>query len=199
MSVAAVIAAAALADNIVLAKMLGLCPFTGLSRRLDVAFGVGCATLAVLTLACAVAWLADFFLLNQAPALRPAVFIAVVAALVQFAEIVMRIQFPILHRALGVYLPLVATNCAVLGVMLLALAPDPFADPFAAPDHNPAAAFVRAVAFGFGGGAGFLLAVTALALVRERIAESLAPECMRGAPLAMLTAGFMALAFSALV
>ena len=198
MSVAAVIAAAALADNIVLAKMLGLCPFTGLSRRLDVAFGVGCATLAVLTLACAVAWLADFFLLNQAPALRPAVFIAVVAALVQFAEIVMRIQFPILHRALGVYLPLVATNCAVLGVMLLALAPDPFADPFADP-NQPAAAFVRAVAFGFGGGAGFLLAVTALALIRERIAESLAPECMRGAPLAMLTAGFMALAFSALV
>ena len=194
MSVAAVIAAAALADNIVLAKMLGLCPFTGLSRRLDVAFGVGCATLAVLTLACAAAWLADFFLLNQAPALRPAVFIAVVAALVQFAEIVMRIQFPILHRALGVYLPLVATNCAVLGVMLLALAPDPFA---ASPP--PPAAFVRAVAFGFGGGAGFLLAVTALALIRERIAESLAPECMRGAPLAMLTAGFMALAFSALV
>ena len=198
MSVAAVIAAAALADNIVLAKMLGLCPFTGLSRRLDVAFGVGCATLAVLTLACAVAWLADFFLLAQVPALRPAVFIAVVAALVQFAEIVMRIQLPILHRALGVYLPLVATNCAVLGVMLLALAPDPFADPFAA-SPPPPAAFVRAVAFGFGGGAGFLLAVTALALIRERIAESLAPECMRGAPLAMLTAGFMALAFSALV
>lgn len=193
MSVAAVIAAAALADNIVLAKMLGLCPFAGLSRRLDVAFGVGCATLAVLTFACAAAWLADYFLLADAPALRPAVFIAVVAALVQFAETVMRIKFPVLHRALGVYLPLVATNCAVLGVMLLALAPDPFAAP-----ESPAAQFIRAVAFGFGGGAGFLLAVVVFALVRERVAESQVPESMRGAPLAMLTAGFMALAFSAL-
>lgn len=194
MSVAAVIVAAALADNIVLAKMLGLCPFAGLSRRLDVAFGVGCATLAVLTFACAVAWLADYFLLASAPVLRPAVFIAVVAALVQFAELVMRIKFPLLHRALGVYLPLVATNCAVLGVMLLALAPDNFAEP-----QSPAADFIRAVAFGFGGGLGFLLAVSTFALVRERVAEAPVPECMRGAPLAMLTAGFMALGFSALV
>ena len=194
MSVAAVIAAAALADNIVLAKMLGLCPFAGLSRRLDVAFGVGCATWAVLTFACAVAWAADYFLLAAFPVLRPAVFIAVVAALVQFAELVMRIQFPLLHRALGVYLPLVATNCAVLGVMLLALTPDSFAAP-----PPPAQQFLRAVAFGFGGGLGFLLAVTVFALARERIAEALVPAAMRGAPLAMLTAGFMALAFSALV
>ena len=194
MSVAAVIAAAALADNIVLSKMLGLCPFAGLSRRLDVAFGVGCATLAVLTFACAVAWLADYFLLANAPALRPAVFIAVVAALVQFAELLMRMRFPVLHRALGVYLPLVATNCAVLGVMLLALAPDDFAPP-----QNAFAEFINAVAFGFGGGLGFMLAVVVFALVRERVAEAPVPECMRGAPLAMLTAGFMALGFSALI
>ena len=193
MSAIAVIVAAALADNIVLAKMLGLCPFAGLSRRLDVAFGVGCATLAVLTLACAAAWLADYFLLDGIPALRPAVFIAVVAALVQFAELTTRIKFPVLHRALGVYLPLVATNCAVLGVMLLALAPDSFA-----PAQSAPADFVRTVAFGFGGGLGFLLAVSVFALVRERVAEAPVPECMRGAPLAMLTAGFMALGFSAL-
>ena len=194
MSIAAVIVAAALADNIVLAKMLGLCPFAGLSRRLDVAFGVGCATLAVLTLASAAAWLADYFLLDGIPALRPAVFIAVVAALVQFAELTTRIKFPVLHRALGVYLPLVATNCAVLGVMLLALAPDAFA-----PAQSAPADFARTVAFGFGGGLGFLLAVSVFALVRERVAEAPVPECMRGAPLAMLTAGLMALGFSALV
>lgn len=194
MSFAAVVAAAALADNIVLAKMLGLCPFAGLSRRVEVAVGVGCATWAVLVAACAVAWLADHFLLAGFPALRPAVFIAVVAALVQFAELVLRVRWPLLHRALGVYLPLVATNCAVLGVMLLALAPDDFAAPL-----PPLQSFGRAVAFGLGGGLGFLLAVVGFALLRERVVEARVPPALRGAPLAMLTAGFMALAFSALV
>ena len=194
MSVAAVVVAAALADNIVLAKMLGLCPFTGLSRRLEVAFGVGCATWAVLTFACVVAWMLDRALLSELPALRPVVFIAVVASLVQLSEAVMRAKFPVMHRALGVYLPLVATNCAVLGVMLLALQPDNFAL-----SGTNEASFPRAVATGFGGGLGFLLAIVVFALIRERVSESRAPAAMRGAPLSVLTAGWMSLAFSGLV
>ena len=185
MSAAAVIAAAALAENIVLAKMLGLCPFAGLSRRMDVAAGVGLATAAVLTVSSAAAWIVNHFLLSDFPAARPLVFIALAAAIVQAAEQLMRSRTPQMHRMLGVYLPLIATNCAVLAVMLLAVRD--------APDS-----FLHATARGFGGGIGFALAVVCLAAVRARLVESRAPPLMRGAPLTMITAGWMALAFSGL-
>lgn len=181
---AAIIAAAALAENIVLAKMLGLCPFTGLSRRLDVAAGVGAATAATLTVCAAVAWLSAQALPAGMEAAQPAIFIAVAAAVVQAAELLMRMGAPRMHRMLGVYLPLIATNCAVLAVMLLAARLED--------------SLWHAALAGFGGGLGFMMAVVCLALVRERIVEAKIPKHLRGAPLAMITAGWMALAFSGL-
>ena len=186
-NIAALIFAAAIAENIVLAKMLGLCPFAGLSRRLDVAVGVGMATCAVLTLASFVAYWADVLLLVDAPLLRPMVFIAVASAAVAAAELLMRLFAPLMHRALGLYLPLIATNCAVLGVMLLA-----------AGANGESGNWLAATARGFGGGLGFMLAVVVFALLRGRVVDSLVPPLMRGAPLAMITAGWMALAFSVL-
>lgn len=165
--------------------MLGLCPFTGLSRRLDVALGVGAATTLVLTVSAAAAWLLNHTLLAAAPAAQPLVFIGLAAFLVQVAEQVMRWKMPLLHRMLGIYLPLIATNCAVLAVILLAVRE--------APDS-----LWEATCRGLGGGLGFMLAVLCLALVRERIVESQTPAAMRGAPLTMITAGWMALAFSGL-
>jgi electron transport complex protein RnfA len=184
-SLIAVIAAAALADNIILAKMLGLCPFTGLSKRLDVAVGVGVATAAVLTLSAAAAWVVNATLLQNISSLQPLIFITLAAIVVQGAELAMRLWMPLMHRMLGLYLPLIATNCAVLGVMLLAVRKSPDS-------------FIEAVARGFGGGVGFLLAMVCLALVRERITDSQVPVAMRGAPLTMITIGWMALAFSGL-
>lgn len=182
---AAVVAAAALAENIVLAKMLGLCPFIGLSRRLDVAVGVGLATTLVLTLACALAWGLNLLLPPALVVLRPLLFITVVAVAVQAAEMTLRLTLPLLHRTLGVFLPLIATNCAVLGIMLLML-------------QEEDAPFWRAVGGGLGGGLGFCLAVVTLALLRRRIVEAQVPRAFRGAPLAVLSAGIMALAFSVL-
>ncbi len=184
-SLVAVIIAAALAENIVLTKMLGLCPFAGLSRRTDVAVGVGLATCAVLAVASFLAFWADAFLLADFPLLRPLVFITAASAAVAAAELIMRLFFPRMHRALGLYLPLIATNCAVLGAMLIAVREFP-------------GDWLRATLFGFGAGLGFMLAVIVFATLRERIVESRVPQTMRGAPLAMITAGIMALALSAL-
>ena len=183
---AALVFVAAIAENIVLAKMLGLCPFAGLSRRLDVAVGVGIATCAVLTFASVAAHYANM-VIGGLLLLRPMVFIAIASGAVAAAELLMRLFAPVMHRALGLYLPLIATNCAVLGVMLLAAGGD-----------NEDGGAVSALARGFGGGLGFMLAVVVFALLRGRIVESIVPPVMRGAPLAMITAGWMALAFSAL-
>ena len=182
---AAMVVTAALAENIVLAKMLGLCPFIGLSRRLDVAIGVGLATTAVLTLACAIAWGLNALLPAPLLVLRPLLFIAVVAVAVQSAEMALRLFLPLLHRTLGVFLPLIATNCAVLGIMLLLV-------------QKGDVGFWHAVGGGLGGGLGFCLAVVSLALLRRRIVEAQVPNAFRGAPLAVISAGIMALAFSAL-
>lgn len=190
MNVIIIIATAALAENIVLGKMLGLCPFTGLSRRLPIAVGVGAATTAVLTLSAAAAWCIEHFILHQwslahSAVLHPAIFIALAACFVQAGELIMRIYAPLLHRMLGVYLPLIATNCAVLAVMLIAV-------------QESGRSLLHATALGFGGGLGFSLAVVCLALLRGRMSESSVPPIMRGAPITMLTAGWMALAFSGL-
>ena len=179
---------AALAENIVLTKMLGLCPFIGLSRRMEVAVVVGIATTAVLTLACAIAWGLQQVLPPSLAVLRPLVFIAVVATAVQATEMVLRLTLPLLHRVLGVFLPLIAVNCAVLGVMLLALQGQ----------AGEPAGFWQVVGAGLGGGLGFCLAVVTMALLRERIVEAQVPAAFRGAPLAVISAGIMALAFSAL-
>ena len=116
--IATLIVVAALADNIVLSKMLGLCPFIGTSKQPTIAAGVGVATMAVLTAAAAAAFAVDEWI--TIPAWRPLVFIALAAGMVQAAELFLKLFLPLLHRALGLYLPLIATNCAVLGIMLLA-------------------------------------------------------------------------------
>lgn len=185
MEIGAILAAAALAENIVLAKMLGLCPFAGLSRRPGVAAGIGLATTLVLTASSAAAWVAARMLPEGFAAMQPLVFIALAAFFVQAAEHLMRLGAPRLHRMLGVYLPLIATNCAVLAVMLLAA-------------RGGADSWRAAALHGFGGGLGFMLAVLGLSFARGRVVESLAPAAFRGAPLTMLTAGWMALAFSGL-
>ena len=182
----AVVIATALADNIVLTRMLGLCPFIGLSKRLDVATGVGLATTVVLTSACALAWGLDQLLPPALTMLRPLLFITIIACAVQGIEMFLRLTLPLMHRTLGIYLPLIASNCAVLGIMLLTL-------------DTPAKSGWQAVAGGLGGGLGFCLAVIALALLRRRRVEQAVPRALRGAPLAVITAGIMALAFSGLV
>lgn len=183
----AIIISAAVVDNIVLAKMLGLCPFISLSKRLSLAVGVGVVTTFILTAAVMMIYAVEVLIGGVAglQPLRPLVFIALIAVAVQAVEILMRVFLPLLHRSLGVFLPLVATNCAVLGVVLLALRDYP-------------ASFASAAAFGLGGGLGFLLAIVCAAAINMRIVETQVPTLIRGAPLAMMSAGIMALAFAGL-
>ena len=181
----AIIATAAIVDNIVFSKMLGLCPFIGLSKQPSLAAGVGTATTIVLTLACMAAWIFSAITPDNWQILQPLAFIVIVACLVQIMELSCRLFFPLLHRHLGVFLPLIATNCAILGIMLLAL-------------RGATPSFWQAAATGLGGGIGFFIAVFCLSLIRQRIVTARVPAAFRDAPLSMITAGWMALAFSAL-
>ena len=181
----AAVFAAAVADNMVLAKMLGLCPFMSLSRQVGVAAGVGFATTAALTLSALAAWPLFLLLPPQLLPLRPLALIVVVACVVQATEALCRLYAPLLHRRLGVFLPLIAANCAVLGALLLAT--------------QPATRLAEGLALAFGGGLGFALALLCFAFLRERIVTARVPPLLRGAPLAMITAGWMTLAFSAFV
>jgi electron transport complex protein RnfA len=174
---------AALVNNFVLAKFLGLCPFMGVSRRLDQAYGMALATGFVLTLSAALSWMVQHWLLAPLGIdhLRTLAFILVIAAVVQFTEIVMRRQAPLLYRVLGIFLPLITTNCAVLGVALL--------------NVQSAAGLFEAILLGFGAAIGFGLVLVLFAAMRERLELADVPESFRGTPIALLTAGLMALAF----
>lgn len=178
-----VLLGAALVNNVVLTKFLGLCPFFGTSRRFDTALGLALATCFVLTLASAVSYLVFHGLLAPLGLdfLRGLSFILLVAALVQFSELLLAAYSPLLHRLLGLYLPLITSNCAVLGVMLL--------------NHQAGHGLAASVLYGFGAGVGFGLVLVGFAALRDRLEAAPAPLAMRGAPLAFLTAGFMALAF----
>jgi Na+-translocating ferredoxin:NAD+ oxidoreductase subunit A len=172
-----------LVNNFVLTKFLGLCPFMGVSRNLESAYGLAIATAFVLTLSAAISYLAYTYLLLPLGLeyLRTLTFILVIAALVQFTEAAMRKLAPLLHEVLGLFLPLITTNCAVLGVALLNLQGD----------HD----LLGSIVFGFGAAVGFGLALILFAALRERIEHAPAPAAFRGAPLALVTAGLMALAF----
>jgi electron transport complex protein RnfA len=172
-----------LVNNFVLTKFLGLCPFMGVSRNLDSAYGLALATAFVLTLSAAISYLVYTYLLMPLGLgyLRTLAFILVIAALVQFTEAAMRKLAPLLHQVLGLFLPLITTNCAVLGVALLNLQGE----------HD----LLGSILFGFGAAAGFGLALVLFAALRERSEHAPAPAAFRGAPLALLTAGLMALAF----
>ena len=172
-----------LVNNFVLTRFLGLCPFMGVSRNLDAAIGMSLATAFVLTLSSATSWLLNRFVLVPLSIehLRTIGFILVIAASVQFTEILVQRVSPVLNRVLGVYIPLIATNCAVLGVALL--------------NFNAEHSFVASVFFGFGAAAGFALVLVAFAALRERLDAADVPLAFRGTAIALVTAGIMSMAF----
>ena len=172
-----------LVNNFVLTRFLGLCPFLGVSRNLDAALGMSLATAFVLTLSSASAYLLDRFLLVpfDLEFLRTLGFILVIAASVQFTELMVRRLSPELDQVLGSYIPLIATNCAVLGVALL--------------NVKAAHTFIESLFFGFGAAAGFALVLVAFAALRERLDVADVPLPFRGTAIALVTAGIMSLAF----
>ncbi len=172
-----------LVNNFVLVKFLGLCPFMGVSKKLETAIGMGLATTFVLTLSAVSTWLVNQYLLVPLGIdyLRTIAFILVIAAVVQFTETVMHKTSPVLYQVLGIFLPLITTNCAVLGVALLNLQAE----------HG----FVEATLSGFGAAIGFSLVLILFAAIRERVEVADVPEPFRGSAIALVTAGIMSLAF----
>ncbi len=172
-----------LVNNFVLVRFLGLCPFMGVSRNLEAAFGMSMATAFVLTLSSAIAYLLHEYVLVplELEYLRTISFILVIAASVQFTEIMVRKQSPLLHQVLGIYIPLIATNCAVLGVALL--------------NVQEADGFIQSVFYGFGAAGGFALVLVLFAAIRERLQAADIPRPFRGTAIALMTAGIMSLAF----
>lgn len=170
-------------NNFVLSQFLGLCPFMGVSRRLDTALGMGLATTFVLTLASLLSYMVSTYLLEPfgLEYLRTISFILVIAAIVGFTEMAIRKTSPVLHNVLGIYLPLITTNCAVLGVALLNVQKQ----------HS----FIESALYGMGAALGFTLVMILFAGIRERIAASDVPETFQGNAIGLITAGLMALAF----
>ena len=174
---------AILVNNFVLVQFLGLCPFMGVSNKLETAIGMSSATTFVLTLASIVSWMTYEWLLLPLGLeyLKTIAFILVIAVVVQFTEMVVRKSSPMLYRVLGVFLPLITTNCAVLGVALLNI--------------NKQHSFLESALYGFGAALGFALVLILFAAMRERLAVADVPEPFRGAAIGMITAGLMSLAF----
>ncbi len=174
---------ALLVNNFVLTYFLGLCPFLGVSRNLEAAMGMSLATAFVLTLSSATAYLLHQYVLVPLDLeyLRTIGFILVIAASVQFTEIMVRRMSPLLDQVLGIYIPLIATNCAVLGVALL--------------NVQQSKGFVQSVFYGFGASMGFALVLVMFAAIRERLEAADVPAPFRGAAIALMTAGMMSLAF----
>lgn len=172
-----------LVNNFVLVKFLGLCPFMGVSKKLEPAVGMGLATAFVLTLTSTLSYLVDHWLLIPLDIayLRTMAFILVIAVVVQFTEMVVHKTSPDLYRLLGIYLPLITTNCIVLGLALLNVTER----------HD----FLQSVVYGLGGGLGFSLVLMLFATLRERLAAADVPLPFRGIAIAMITAGLMSLAF----
>jgi electron transport complex protein RnfA len=170
-------------NNIVLSQFLGLCPFMGVSRKLETAIGMGLATVFVLTLSSITSYLIHTYLLHPygLDYLRTISFILVIAGIVGFTELVVHKTSPLLHNVLGIYLPLITTNCAVLGVALL--------------NVQKSNGFIESGLYGFGSAMGFTLILVLFAAMRERISASDVPKTFQGSAIAMITAGLMALAF----
>jgi electron transport complex protein RnfA len=180
---ALILVSTVLVNNFVLVKFLGLCPFMGVSRKLETATGMALATTFVLTLSSVCSYLVQNWLLAPLGLeyLRTISFILVIAAVVQFTEMVVHKTSPLLYQVLGIYLPLITTNCAVLGVALL--------------NVQESHSFLESFVYGFGAAVGFSLVLVMFAGVRERVAAADVPAPFRGASVALITAGLMALAF----
>lgn len=177
-------------NNFVLSKFLGICPYLGVSKKLDSAIGMGFAVVFVMSLASAITWVIYTFLLDSETNifggtdlryLRTIAFIIIIASLVQFVEMVIQKTSPVLYNSLGIYLPLITTNCAVLGVAVLNI--------------NEALNFIESLIQGFSAGIGFTLALVLMAGLREKLEMSNVPKPLRGLPIAFIMASLMSLAF----
>ena len=178
-----ILVGAVLVNNVVLVKILGLCPFMGVSKKLETAYGMGAATTFVLTMATGASYIIDHYLLIPfgLEYLRTLSFIVTIAAIVQLTEMVIAKTSPTLQQTLGIYLPLITTNCAVLGVPLISVREG----------HD----LLQAGLFGFGSALGFTLVMAIFAGLRERLALASVPAAFSGPPIAFVTAGLLALAF----
>ena len=177
-----ILIAALLSQNFILVKFYGICPFMGVSKKIDTALGMGVAVTFVMALASAVCWAVNLLLVNLGLEYMQTVsFILVIASLVQVVEMFLKKFVPALYKALGVFLPLITTNCAVLGVVLVNVQEG----------YNLLLSTVNGAA----GGLGFTLAIVLFASVRERVDKAEPPECFKGFPIALITAGLLALAF----
>ena len=182
-SILGIIVAALLSQNFILVKFYGICPFMGVSKKIDTALGMGAAVTFVMALASFACWLVNEFLLVPLSLtyMQTVAFILVIASIVQVVEMFLKKAVPALYKALGVFLPLITTNCAVLGVVLVNVSEG----------YN----FLVSVINGAAGGLGFTLAIVLFASVRERVDKADCPECFKGYPLALISAGLLALAF----
>ena len=175
---------AILVNNFIFAQFLGICPFMGVSKKVDTALGMGVAVIFVMGVASAVCWPINNYILipNKLVFMQTVTYILVIASLVQFVEMFLQKAVPTLYQALGVYLPLITTNCAVLGVVLQ--------------NTQNSYDFITSVVYGITGGLGFLIAIVLFASVRERLDVTMeCPKAFEGFPIALITAGLLALAF----
>jgi electron transport complex protein RnfA len=174
---------AILIENFVLVKFLGCCPFLGVSKKSETALGMGIAVVFTMTIASAMTWLFNEFILKpfDLEYLQTIAFIAIIATLVQIIEMFLQKSIPSLYSALGIYLPLITTNCAVLGVALLNI--------------NNEYDFITSVVYGFSAGVGFLVAILLLSAIRERIAYSDIPKPFRGFPIVLIAAALLSISF----
>lgn len=171
-------------NNFIFYKFLGICPFIGVSRKIDSAVGMGFAVIFVMSLSSIVTWLINYYILEpHLTFLRTISFILVVAALVQLVEMIIHKISPNLYKALGIYLPLITTNCAVLGIALINIQNE----------YDALGSFLG----GFSAGVGFLLAILLMSAIREKLDKEWIPKPFRGVPIAFISAGLMALAFMA--
>ena len=182
-TIVAITLGAILTNNFIFSQFLGCCPFLGCSNKTDTAVGMGLAVIFVMGLASAICWVVDHYILIPLGLafLETLAFILIIAALVQFVEMFLKKSVPSLYSALGIYLPLITTNCAVLGVVLLNVQNN----------YN----FIESVVYGITGGVGFLLAIVLFSSVRERVEFSEYPECFEGFPICLVSAALLALAF----
>ena len=187
-SLVAIFLAAILTENYILNKFLGICPFLGVSKKLDTAVGMSCAVTVVMVISTAVTWpLYTYFLVpNGLGYLQTIVFILVIAALVQLLETALRKYMPPLYNALGIYLPLITTNCAVLGVTMLVLEKGA---------EDPTFGYLQSLVNAFGSGVGFLVAMVLFAGVRERLENCDIPETFKGLPITLVAASLVAVSF----
>ncbi len=182
-SLLGILLSALLTENFILVKFYGICPFMGVSKKIGTAVGMGVAVTFVMAIACAAAWAVNNFLLIPLDLqyMQTLAFILVIASIVQVVEMFLKKSVPSLYQALGIYLPLITTNCAVLGAALV--------------NVQQGYDFLQSVLFGVAGGLGFTLAIVLFASVRMKVDKTNCPECFKGFPIALISAGLIALAF----